>query len=89
MLADRHDPIVAVATASGKGAIGVVRVSATGLLGLAQRLLGREPQARHATLMHLRDGADQPIDQVLMLWFPAPHSYTGEDVLELQGHGGP
>lgn len=89
MLADRHDPIVAVATASGKGAIGVVRVSATGLLGLAQRLLGREPQARHATLVHLRDAEGQPIDQVLLLWFPAPHSYTGEDVLELQGHGGP
>ena len=92
MLSDRQAPIVAVATASGKGAIGVVRVSGTGLLPLAQGLLGQTPdalRARHATLVALQDDQQQPIDQVLLLWFPAPHSYTGEDVIELQGHGGP
>ena len=97
MLSDRQAPIAAVATASGKGAIGVVRASGSGLLPLAKALLNpvgtphapREPQPRQATLVQLHDEQHQPIDHVLLLWFPAPHSYTGEDVIELQGHGGP
>ena len=59
------------------------------MLGLAVRLCGREPQPRFATLTSFRDADGVPVDQGIMIYFPAPHSFTGEDVLELQGHGGP
>ena len=83
------DAIAAVATAPGHGAIGVVRASGTGLDELAQRLTGLRPSPRHAHLASFADAQGRPIDSGLMLYFPAPHSFTGEDVLELQGHGSP
>ena len=89
MLARHHDPIAAIATAPGRGGVGIVRVSGKNLAGLVQALCGRALQPRHATYLAFNDAAGQPIDQGLALYFPAPHSYTGEDVLELQAHGGP
>lgn len=80
---------MAIATAPGRGAVGIVRVSGRGLQGLAQRLTGRRLTPRVATYGPFLDAQDRPIDQGLALYFPAPHSYTGEDVLELQAHGGP
>jgi len=84
-----NDVIAAVATAPGRGGIGVVRVSGPQLLPLAEQLCGRLPQARLALLATFRDGHGNAIDQGILLYFPTPHSFTGEDVLELQGHGGP
>jgi len=81
-------PIAAIATASGRGAIGVVRVSGAGAAGLAQAITGRALVPRVATYTPFLDSAGEAIDHGLALYFPAPHSYTGEDVLELQGHGG-
>jgi tRNA modification GTPase len=89
MLAANRDPIAAIATAPGRGAVGIVRVSGQGLAPFVQALLGRLPKPREATYLPFPDAAGQPIDHGLALWFPGPHSYTGEDVLELQGHGGP
>ncbi len=78
-----------MATPPGRGGIGVVRVSGKNLAGLATRILGRVPEPRRALYGAFRDGAGEIIDQGIALFFPSPHSYTGEDVLELQGHGGP
>ncbi|WP_439590128.1 tRNA uridine-5-carboxymethylaminomethyl(34) synthesis GTPase MnmE [Hydrogenophaga sp.] len=89
MLAASRDAIVAIATAPGRGGVGIVRVSGRGLGPLVQGLLGRSLQPREATYLPFPDAAGQAIDQGLALWFPGPQSYTGEDVLELQGHGGP
>ena len=83
------DPIVAVATAPGRGGVGIVRVSGAALQALAQALTGRTLAPRVATYAGFLDAQGEPIDQGLALHFPAPHSYTGEDVLELQAHGGP
>lgn len=81
--------IAAIATAPGRGGIGVIRVSGPDLACLAQQLTGRLPKPRLASLANFLDADQRPIDQGLLLYFPAPHSYTGEDVVELQGHGGP
>lgn len=89
MLARHQDPIAAIATAPGRGAVGIVRVSGRGLAPFVQGLLGRSLQPRQAHYLPFPDAAGRPIDQGLALFFPAPHSYTGEDVLELQAHGGP
>ena len=89
MLARHHDPIVAIATAPGRGAVGIVRVSGKGLDALVRALCGRALKPREATYLPFRDAQGQAIDQGLALYFPGPHSYTGEDVLELQAHGGP
>ncbi|MCK6425455.1 MAG: tRNA uridine-5-carboxymethylaminomethyl(34) synthesis GTPase MnmE [Burkholderiaceae bacterium] len=89
MLPRHHDPIAAIATAPGRGAVGIVRLSGRALDPLAQRLTGRALRPRVAHYGPLRDAAGRPIDHGLALFFPAPHSYTGEDVLELQAHGGP
>ena len=84
------DTIVAPATAPGRGGIGVVRLSGPGVPAIAAALLGgRLPEPRRATLATFRDGAGEAIDSGLALYFPGPHSYTGEAVLELHGHGGP
>lgn len=86
----RHqDPIVAIATAPGRGAVGIVRVSGRQLGGLMTALCGRSLKPREATYLPFLDGNGRAIDQGLALYFPAPHSFTGEDVLELQAHGGP
>ncbi|MBN9340038.1 MAG: tRNA uridine-5-carboxymethylaminomethyl(34) synthesis GTPase MnmE, partial [Comamonadaceae bacterium] len=89
MLARHHDPIAAIATAPGRGAVGIVRVSGRGLAPFVQALLGRALRPREAHYLPFPDAQGRPIDRGLALWFPAPHSYTGEDVLELQAHGGP
>ena len=81
--------IAAIATAPGRGGIGVVRVSGEGVQTLMQALIEQTIPARLATLAVFRDVDANVIDQGIALYFPAPHSYTGEDVLELQGHGGP
>jgi tRNA modification GTPase len=87
-LARRHDPIVAIATASGRGAVGIVRASGPTLAPLAEAICRRALVARHATHVAFRAADGTTIDRGLAIFFPAPHSYTGEDVLELQAHGG-
>ena len=89
MLARRQEPIVAIATAPGRGAVGIVRVSGSNIAGVVQGLCGRPIQAREATYLGFQDGEGGVIDRGLALYFAGPHSYTGEDVLELQAHGGP
>ncbi|WHZ09940.1 MAG: tRNA-5-carboxymethylaminomethyl-2-thiouridine(34) synthesis protein MnmE [Burkholderiaceae bacterium] len=84
-----HDPIAAIATAAGRGGIGIVRISGQGLAPLIEALCGRGLQPREATYLPFLDGDGSAIERGLALYFPAPHSYTGEDVLELQAHGGP
>jgi tRNA modification GTPase len=83
------DTIAAIATPAGRGGIGVVRVSGPGVGAIAEGVLGRVPAPRVATLAPFRDARGEAIDRGIALYFPAPHSYTGEDILELQGHGGP
>ena len=89
MLSRHQDPIIAIATAPGRGAVGIVRVSGKGLARWVERLLGRSLRPREATYLPFSDAQGSPIDQGLALFFPGPHSFTGEDVLELQAHGGP
>lgn len=83
------DTIAAVATPAGRGGIGVIRVSGAQVKQIAQALLGRLPQPRQALYLPFLDQHQQTIDQGIALFFPAPHSFTGEDVLECHGHGGP
>jgi len=85
----RTEIIAAIATATGRGGIGVVRVSGAALPAFAEALSGKSPLPRRATLCRFLAADGSPIDQGILLYFPAPHSFTGEDVLELQGHGGP
>jgi tRNA modification GTPase len=82
------NPIAAIATAPGRGAVGIVRVSGLGIASIVQALCGRGLQPREATYLPFQDAEGKAIDSGLALFFPAPHSYTGEDVLELQAHGG-
>ena len=89
MLARHHDPIVAIATAPGRGAVGMVRVSGKDLSLVIAAICRRALQPRLATYLPFLDAAGDAIDKGLAIYFPAPHSYTGEDVLELQAHGGP
>lgn len=89
MLPRHHDPIVAIATAPGRGAVGIVRASGRDLSPLIAAICRQPLKPRHATYLSFPDAEGQPIDQGLAIHFPAPHSYTGEDVLELQAHGGP
>ena len=81
--------IAAIATASGRGGIGVVRVSGPDLLPFARTLTGKSPLPRYATLSRFLAADGIAIDEGILLYFPAPRSFTGEDVLEIQGHGGP
>lgn len=85
----RTDTIVAIATAPGRAGIGIVRLSGPKVPEFAAVLLGEVPCARHATFARFRAADGSALDAGLALFFPAPHSYTGEHVLELQGHGGP
>ena len=89
MLSRHLDPIAAIATAPGRGAVGIVRVSGKNIATLVETLCGRPLAPRQASYLPFRDVQGKPIDQGLAIYFPAPHSYTGEDVLELQAHGGP
>jgi len=83
------DAIAAIATAPGRGGVGVVRVSASDITPFALGLLGRLPPPRHATYSHFMGADGTTLDEGIALVFAAPHSFTGEHVLELQGHGGP
>ena len=89
MLPRHNDPIAAIATAPGRGAVGIVRVSGKGIAALVRTLCGKALKPREATYLPFRDAGGSPIDHGLAIYFPGPHSYTGEDVLELQAHGGP
>ena len=89
MLARLNDPIVAIATAPGRGAVGIVRASGADLAPLIAAVCGRPLTPRFAHYGAFLDAQGEVIDQGLAIHFPAPHSYTGEDVLELQAHGGP
>jgi tRNA modification GTPase len=84
-----NDTIVAAATPPGRGGIGIVRLSGPKVPELAAVLLGELPPARHASFGRFLDAGGEAIDAGVALFFPAPHSYTGEHVLELHGHGGP
>jgi len=88
-MSDKDSTIAAVATAPGRGGVGVVRVSGKTLLPMAQALCGKTPKPRVALYADFRDADGQAIDNGLLLFFAAPASFTGEDVIELQGHGGP
>ena len=89
MLSRLDQPIAAIATAPGRGAVGIVRVSAKDVSSIVSAVCGRALQSREATYLPFRAADGSAIDQGLAIHFPAPHSYTGEDVLELQAHGGP
>ena len=89
MANSEHDTIVAIATPPGKGGIGVIRISGNQCAAIAAVLLGRVPVARHASLCRFKDADGEIIDSGIAIYFKAPTSFTGEDVLELQGHGGP
>jgi len=89
VLSPNADTIAAVATAQGRGGVGVVRISGRNVRALANGILGSLPKPRHATYGNFLDDRGDVLDQGIALYFSAPHSYTGEDVLELQGHGGP
>ncbi len=88
-LGHQHDPIVAIATAPGRGAVGIVRASGRDLAPLIEALCGRTLAPRQATLLPFIGSQGEVLDRGLAIHFPAPHSYTGEEVLELQAHGGP
>lgn len=85
----RTDVIAAIATAPGRGGIGVVRISGPDLAKLAEGILGALPPPRQARFARFRGEHGEVLDEGIALYFKAPHSFTGEDVLELQGHGGP
>ena len=83
------DTIVAAATPPGRGGIGIVRISGPATRTIAESMLGRVPRPRYADTAVFSDRDGRAIDTGLALFFPAPRSFTGEDVLELHGHGGP
>ncbi|PTU31384.1 tRNA uridine-5-carboxymethylaminomethyl(34) synthesis GTPase MnmE [Stenotrophobium rhamnosiphilum] len=83
------ETIAAVATPPGRGALGILRLSGPKAAHIAEQIAGTLPKARQAALRHFRDPHGTVIDQGLLLYFPGPNSFTGEDVVELQGHGGP
>ena len=89
-----NPPIAAIATAPGRGGVGIVRLSGTGLNHWVEALTGKAPSVyfaapRVATLTAFVDATQKPIDEGLLIYFPGPNSFTGEDVIELHGHGGP
>ncbi|MCU9946200.1 tRNA uridine-5-carboxymethylaminomethyl(34) synthesis GTPase MnmE [Pseudomonas sp. PDM13] len=84
-----RETIAAVATAQGRGGVGIVRVSGPQAARIAQAIAGRQLKPRHAHYGPFQDAAGETLDEGLSLYFPGPNSFTGEDVLELQGHGGP
>ncbi|MER2541057.1 MAG: tRNA uridine-5-carboxymethylaminomethyl(34) synthesis GTPase MnmE [Azonexus sp.] len=83
------DTIAAIATAPGRGGVGVIRISGSNLLPFSLALTGKTPKPRYATLADFKGADSVTVDSGILLFFPGPHSFTGEDVLELQGHGGP
>jgi tRNA modification GTPase len=86
----RDDPIVAIATASGRGSVGVIRISGQDLASFHVQISGGQPsKPRYANLIGIKDDDGSLIDEAIVIFFKGPHSYTGEDVIEIQGHGGP
>ncbi|WP_409309431.1 tRNA uridine-5-carboxymethylaminomethyl(34) synthesis GTPase MnmE [Pectobacterium sp. B1J-3] len=83
------DTIVAQATPPGRGGVGILRVSGQAASAVANAVLGKLPKPRHADYLPFRDTDGTTLDQGIAIWFPGPNSFTGEDVLEFQGHGGP
>ena len=83
------DTIAALATPAGRGGVGIIRLSGPLVQNISRTIAGRLPRPRHPELSNFTQADGQSIDQGLVLFFPAPHSFTGEDVIELQGHGGP
>ena len=83
------DTIAAIATATGRGGVGIVRVSGPKAKLVAEQLLKIKLQPRHAHYCDFSSRSGEVLDQGIALFFPGPNSFTGEDVLELQGHGGP
>ncbi|HEJ9057679.1 TPA: tRNA uridine-5-carboxymethylaminomethyl(34) synthesis GTPase MnmE [Serratia fonticola] len=83
------DTIAALATPPGRGGVGILRISGRGAKDVALAVLGKLPRPRYADYLPFRDAEGNTLDQGIALWFPGPNSFTGEDVLELQGHGGP
>jgi len=84
-----RDTIVAIATPPGRGGIGIIRISGEAASAVAGRILGQVPKPRYAQYADFVDASGGVLDQGIALFYPAPNSFTGEDVLELQGHGGP
>ncbi len=84
-----QDTIFAQATPPGKGGVGIVRISGGDVAKVANVILGHLPKPRHAELCQFKDNNGDTLDEGIAIYFKAPHSFTGEDVLELQGHGGP
>lgn len=84
-----NDTIVAIATPPGRGGVGIVRISGDGCQAIAEKMLGRAPRPRYADYLPFYGHEGEILDQGIALYFKGPHSFTGEDVLELQGHGGP
>ncbi len=89
MKAKKIETIAAIATPTGRGGVGIVRVSGPLASKIALTILGHCPPPRQAEYLEFRNSDQQVLDQGIALYFPAPNSFTGEDVLELQGHGGP
>lgn len=85
----QSDTIVAQATPPGRGGVGILRVSGRQAKEVAMALLGKLPKPRYADYLPFKDTDGSVLDQGIALYFPGPNSFTGEDVLELQGHGGP
>ena len=85
----QKETIAAQATAPGRGGVGIIRISGPEVKSVAQAILGRIPEIRKAEYLPFNNANQMVLDQGIALYFKAPHSFTGEDVLELQGHGGP
>jgi len=88
-MASQNDTIAAPATPPGRGGVAVIRVSGPAAAAIARAIAGRVPEPRVATMAAFRDEAGRALDSGLVLYFPGPASFTGEDTLELHGHGGP
>ena len=88
-MARTGDVIAAVATPMGRGGVGIIRLSGSDLVPIARAIIGRVPEARRVSKAAFLDASGLPLDEGVAIYFRAPHSYTGEDVLELHGHGGP
>lgn len=89
MTQSKNDTIAAIATAPGKGGVGIVRVSGPKSFEIAETILQKTPKIRYAEYLNFTDNEGEVIDSGISLYFKSPNSFTGEDVLELQAHGGP
>ncbi|OOZ37556.1 tRNA uridine-5-carboxymethylaminomethyl(34) synthesis GTPase MnmE [Solemya velesiana gill symbiont] len=84
-----QDTIAAIATPPGMGGVGIIRISGKLVPSIAEQIIGRLPDPRLASFARFRDAVGEPLDEGVVLYFSAPNSFTGEEVLEFQGHGGP